>query len=179
MATPPDFTTGQVLTAAQMSAVGLWLVKTQTVGATVPNVTVTDAFSADYDNYKILYTGGTASGAVGPLNMSLGASTTGYYSVATYGLYSGTTGIVNNNNTLPYFYYAGAANNVVGNILNIDVMEPFNSGKYTHFNGFFNVVDVAGTTGGYHAVNASYTSFTLTPGTGTISGGVISVYGYR
>jgi hypothetical protein len=58
-------------------------------------------------------------------------------------------------------------------------MEPFNSGKYTHFNGFFNVVDVAGTTGGYHAVNASYTSFTLTPGSGTISGGVISVYGYR
>ena len=179
MATPPDFTTGAVLTAAQMNAVGLWLVKTQTVGSAVPDVTVTDAFSADYDNYKILYTGGTASGAVGPLNMKLGSSTTGYYSVATYGLYSGTTGIVNNNNTLGYWYYAGAANNVVGNILNIDVMEPFNSAKYTHFNGFFNVVDVAGTTGGYHAVNASYTSFTLTPGSGTISGGVISVYGYR
>jgi hypothetical protein len=111
--------------------------------------------------------------------MKLGSSTTGYYSVATYGLYTGTTGIVSNNNVLGYWYYAGAANNVVGNILNIDVMEPFNSAKYTHFNGFFNVVDVAGTTGGYHAVNASYTSFTLTPGSGTISGGVISVYGYR
>jgi hypothetical protein len=179
MATQPDFTTGAVLTAAQMNAVGLWLVKTQTVGSAVPDVTVTDAFSADYDNYKILYTGGTASGAVGPLNMKLGSSTTGYYSVATYGLYTGTTGIVSNNNVLGYWYYAGAANNVVGNILNIDVMEPFNSAKYTHFNGFFNVVDVAGTTGGYHAVNASYTSFTLTPGSGTISGGVISVYGYR
>jgi hypothetical protein len=179
MATPPDFTTGQVLTAAQMNGVGLWLVKTQTVGSAVPDVTVTDAFSADYDNYKILYTGGTASGAVGPLNMKLGSSTTGYYSVGTYGLYTGTTGIVSNNNVLGYWYYAGSANNVVGNILNIDVMEPFNSAKYTHFNGFFNVVDVAGTTGGYHAVNASYTSFTLTPGSGTISGGVISVYGYR
>jgi hypothetical protein len=77
MATPPDFTTGAVLTAAQMNAVGLWLVKTQTVGSAVPDVTVTDAFSADYDNYKILYTGGTASGAVGPLNMKLGSSTTG------------------------------------------------------------------------------------------------------
>ena len=32
MATPPDFSVGQVLTAAHMDAVGLWLVKTQTKG---------------------------------------------------------------------------------------------------------------------------------------------------
>jgi hypothetical protein len=41
MATPPDFSSGAVLTAAQMNSVGLWLVKTQTVGTTVSSVAVT------------------------------------------------------------------------------------------------------------------------------------------
>ncbi len=50
MATPPDFTTGAVLTAAQMNAVGLWLVKTQTF-TTQTNVDVTSVFTSDYENY--------------------------------------------------------------------------------------------------------------------------------
>jgi hypothetical protein len=41
MATPPDFSSGAVLTAAQMNSVGLWLVKTQTVGTAVSSVAVT------------------------------------------------------------------------------------------------------------------------------------------
>ena len=35
MATPPDFSSGQVLTSSAMNSVGLWLVKTQTVGTAV------------------------------------------------------------------------------------------------------------------------------------------------
>ena len=50
MATPPTFSSGSVLTAAQMNAVGLWLVKTQTVGTAVSSVSVTDVFSSNYDN---------------------------------------------------------------------------------------------------------------------------------
>ena len=61
MATPPTFSSGAVLTAAQMNSVGMWLVKTQTVGTAVSSVTVTGAFSADYDNYLILMSGGTGS----------------------------------------------------------------------------------------------------------------------
>jgi len=53
----PSFASGEVLTAADMNAVGLWLVKTQTVGTGVPSVVVTDAFSANYDNYLVTISG--------------------------------------------------------------------------------------------------------------------------
>jgi hypothetical protein len=49
MATPPDFTSGQILTAAQMNAVGMWLVKTQSFTADSP--LITDVFTADYEHY--------------------------------------------------------------------------------------------------------------------------------
>ena len=54
MATPPVFSAGAVLTAAQMNAVGLWEIKTQTIGTGVASFEVTGAFSSDYDNYKIV-----------------------------------------------------------------------------------------------------------------------------
>lgn len=78
MATPPDFAVGQVLTSAHMDAVGLWLVKSQTIGSGVPNVEVTGAFSSDFDAYKIVVSGGAAS-ASGPLSLKLGSTTSGYY----------------------------------------------------------------------------------------------------
>jgi hypothetical protein len=49
MATPPDFTSGQILTAAQMNAVGMWLIKTQSFTADSP--LITDVFTADYEHY--------------------------------------------------------------------------------------------------------------------------------
>ena len=55
MATPPDFTAGAVLTAAQMNAVGLWLVGTVTVSASTSGTTDT-AFTSDYKNYRIVGT---------------------------------------------------------------------------------------------------------------------------
>lgn len=45
----PSFATGEVLTAADMNAVGLWLVKTQTFSAATPDITA--VFSATYENY--------------------------------------------------------------------------------------------------------------------------------
>ena len=46
----PDFAPGEVLTAAAMDSIGLWLVKTQTFSAQA-NCDVTGVFSADYENY--------------------------------------------------------------------------------------------------------------------------------
>lgn len=48
--TYPVFSAGEVLGAADMNAVGLWLVKTQTFSAAT-NCDVTGVFSADYENY--------------------------------------------------------------------------------------------------------------------------------
>jgi hypothetical protein len=52
MATPPDFSVGQVLTAAQMNAVGLWHLKTVTLSTVTNNVS--DVFSSDYRAYRVV-----------------------------------------------------------------------------------------------------------------------------
>lgn len=53
MATPPDFSVGGILTAAQMDQIGLWRVgkNTATSGTTCQ---VTGCFTTDYANYLVL-----------------------------------------------------------------------------------------------------------------------------
>jgi hypothetical protein len=52
MATPPDFSVGQVLTAAQMNAVGIWKVDETSFSAQT-GVNIDNVFTADYRNYRI------------------------------------------------------------------------------------------------------------------------------
>jgi len=52
MATPPNFSVGQVLTAAQMNAVGLWLI--DEVALTTVTNNISNVFSSDFDAYKIV-----------------------------------------------------------------------------------------------------------------------------
>jgi hypothetical protein len=55
MATPPDFTTGAVLTAAQMNAVGLWEVATLTI-TNATSGSIDTPFTSDYKNYRVVGT---------------------------------------------------------------------------------------------------------------------------
>lgn len=65
MATPPVFTSGSVLTAAQMNAVGLWLVKAGSFSGATSH-SVDSVFSSDYRNYRLVFSNlSTASGSVG------------------------------------------------------------------------------------------------------------------
>ena len=176
----PVFASGDVLNASDMNGVGLWLVKSQAVGSGVASVEVTGAFSADYQNYRIIYTGGVASGAAQALNLRLGATTTNYFNGATFAVYAtGANGNVAYNNTQTSFVYAGSADATMGTFLTVDIFNPFDSTKYTGFGGSFIVTDVAGHTGGVHKSNSSFTAFTIFPATGTLTGGTIRVYGYR
>ena len=68
----PSFSAGEVLRAQDMNAVGRWLVKTVTVGSAVTTVPVTDAFSTEYDNYEIVFSGGSKS-SPGTMNMQFGS----------------------------------------------------------------------------------------------------------
>ena len=52
MATPPDFSVGQVLTAAQMNAVGLWLIESKDVTSGTL-VQFDNKFTTDYDTYLL------------------------------------------------------------------------------------------------------------------------------
>ena len=172
--TYPTFTNGQVLPASDLNAIGLWLVKSQTVGTGVSSVTVSNAFSADFDNYRIIYSGGVGSTAQA-IQLQLGSATTLYYGILTYVAYStGATSNVTTNNGSLWQYVGEASTSITW--VDIDVCNPYLS-KFTQFGGQY-VGSVAGTVGGYHAANSSYTSFTLSVA-GTLTGGTISVYGYR
>jgi hypothetical protein len=175
----PDFSPGEVLTAAAMDSIGLWLVKTQTIGSGVSSVTVTDAFSADYDNYRILVSGGSSNTPLA-FSLALGASTTGYYLGIVGNLYSSGSTAGNDNNSNRWTVTGSA----MPDGLAIDVMltEPFLTRKtgLAVYSRIDYRTNGGGTMGnGFHNVAASYTDFTLSVAGGTITGGTIRVYGFR
>lgn len=176
--TYPVFATGDVLPASDMNAIGLWLVKSQTIGSAVSSVTVTSAFSSTYDNYLITVTGGTASGS-GSIRISMNASTGSTYLLAgTYGNYGVNSGVTYN----PAATTSWADSIPIGGGTNysgfITLNGPFAS-RPTY--GF---VDSSNNATFYkfamvETSSNSNTGFTFTPGSGTLTGGTIRVYGYR
>lgn len=158
---------------------GLTLVKAQTIGSAVSSVTVTDAFSATYDNYLITANGGAGSQNSGG-TLILGSTTTGYYYGANYCSYVGSGGVYSGANTTSIeecFYISPNSINC-----QIVVKNP-NLAKNTLFNWQVSgaatssiALNVNG--GGYLANTTQYTAFTLSMVAGTMTGGTIRVYGY-
>jgi hypothetical protein len=162
------------------SASGLTLVKSQTIGSAVSAVTVTDAFSATYDNYLITINGGSGSIAGASGLLTLGATATGYYLSGTYQLYSSTT--VNGYNVSNGSSFNATYVSPNGHSASIILQNPFLSDETT----FTSTLIGLGTSGEYQARYAgflnnttSYTAFTITAGSGTMTGGTIRVYGYQ
>jgi len=172
--TYPTFNTGDALTAAEMNAVGLWLVKSQTVGTGVSSVTVTGAFSADYDNYLIVDSGGTSS-VDGPYRLTLGATATGYYWAFIYASFLGGAVNLDAGNNGTSFGFAGGSATRNGLL---EVNAPFLTVP-TEMRTRVRYSTVYGSNVGQVIGSTSYTSFTITPASGTMTGGTIRVYGYR
>jgi hypothetical protein len=157
---------------------GLQLVKKQTIGTAVSSVTVTGAFSATYENYKIIVTGGTASTA-GNFGLRLGATTAGYFTSLIYTTFGGSSINVLNSSTSTNYSWAGGSN-TAASWMNCDVHAPFIN-AYTRFSGPYTDFAAAGNIGngvGFLPNTTSYTEFTLVPAAGTLSSGTIYVYGY-
>ena len=176
----PSFTSGEVLRATDMNAVGLWLVKSQTIGSGVSSVTVSDAFSADFDNYKIIISSGVGSTGGALLNMTLGSTTTGYYWASAVSLMASESLFPIRASDATSWSRVAIANT---NSLNgeIELFCP-NLAKRTIYNARYvqNVTDGNAVTSGGYVDNATqYTGFTFTAASGTITGGTIRVYGYR
>ena len=161
------------------SSGALVLVKSQTIGSAVSSVAVTNAFSATYDNYKIMISGG-ASSANSWLGLQLGATTTGYYwgrAGASYASGSDSNDQLANGASFTDIAYTGTTG---GLAFNCELINPYLA-KKTGI-GWFNMMLVSGQAGGAGAGfldnTTSYTDFTITVHTGTITGGEIRVYGY-
>lgn len=172
----PVFANGDILYSTDMNAVGMWLVKTQAIGSGVASVAVNSAFSSQYDNYKIVISGGVASTDIG-IQFQLGSTATGYYGTYIYSAYSGTSVLgFNTNNGASWPVGASSS---AGHQVNIDILNPFLA-KRTSYGGFNqNTTTNAGPVTGYLANSTSYTGFTLTTTSGTLTGGTVYVYGYR
>jgi hypothetical protein len=153
----------------------LTLISATTVGTTVSSVTVSSAFSATYDNYKVTYTGGVASTAV-DLGITLGATTTNYYFSFGYIPYGGAMSVVTVNNGAGWLYAGGA--NTALTFINCDIFRPFASDETLITSNGANASN-GNFGGGYLNNTTSYTAFTITPSSGTLTGGTIRVYGYQ
>ena len=172
----PDFSSGEVLTAAAMDSIGLWLVKTQTVGTGVASVTVTDAFNDNFANYRIVISGGTHSVSGDNINFQFSGITGNVYQTSGYFITYGTP-------TLSAFAPAATSSWLVGffgqnNTSNFfDITNP-KIAKQKGFTGlssaFYNY-----SFSGQCTSTSTATGFVLTPNTGTITGQTIRVYGYR
>jgi hypothetical protein len=175
------FTT-EVLTSADTNTYlansGLVYVKSQTVGSAVSSVTVSSAFSATYDNYLIVMMGGTCSSDTA-VNLRLGSSTTGYYGFLTYGVSSADTIFGAGRSNFNNFSWVGGG--VSGQMchVRVEVLAPFLSSYTKLLNANYQNAANYGTMQGEHRVATSYDAFTLLPDVGTLTGGTITVYGYR
>ena len=177
------FTSGEVLTASDTNTYlansGLVFVKNQVVGSALSSVTVSDTFNADFNVYKVVYYAGSCTSNAA-LRMQLGSATTGYYISGLF-VQFGTTSVVgiNVSNGSLWTNVGRASSN--SNNMTVEIFDPYRARRTaitTHSSD--NI------TSGYYISQSgflddatSYTSFTISPASGTISGGVIAVYGYR
>ena len=174
------FAVGELVTASDantyLANAGLVYVKSQTIGTGVSSVTVSNAFSADYDAYKITITGGVGSTSV-ELSMRLGSATTNYRTSIIYTTYISATpqAIVNNANT--NFQYIGRCTSSTLTFM-CDIRQPFQS-LPTFVTSNYVAEDASGVSNGIQYDNTSFTAFTIFPQLGTLTGGTITVYGYR
>lgn len=181
------FTTGEVLTASDtntyLANAGLVYVTSTTVGSAVSSVTVSNVFSSTYDNYRLILSDATVSigGSIGlQLNNATGST---YYMGGIYMTFANTT--VNG--------YGPAANTrwndvwaaeTVQSTGALDLFSP-NKAKPTTGTCMSVKAGSGGATLAHYSLNmlenttSQHTGFTLYPVSGTMTGGTITVYGYR
>jgi hypothetical protein len=167
--------TGNVTSANQ----GLVLVKTQTIGTSVTSVTVTNAFSSAFSNYRIVISGVTSSVGGSVPRLRLGSTTTGYYNGMLIQGYGGTTpsplGVTNGSN----WYIMGGTTVSQTMSVTIDIYQP-NLATRTTFTANGTYDGNVFMTGGQQLSTTQFTDFSLLPdGVSTITGGTIRVYGYN
>lgn len=159
---------------------GLRLVKKQTVGSAVSSVTVTGAFSATYENYRIIYTNGVCSAAP-DFRISLDGITTGYFASLVYQIFNQSATVSGiTEQSAASWNWVGSGSTAAA-IVDVEIRQPFLTKPKKAFANFANLGGATSAVGNMSGINTSTTSataFTLTPSTGTITGGTIYVYGY-
>jgi hypothetical protein len=187
MATPPDFSVGGVLTAAQMDQIGLWKVdkKTATYGTTTA-LNFDNCFTSAFENYRIVVSNlrfSVTSGLVmrmrsGGVNSS-GAS----YFYAQLGLYYNGTG-ANNTGSSQTEWNTGAYCDAAGLgfvTVSADIFGPAITQRtfiHTSATGLAGSAFMRMGTGLHDNISA-FDGFSIYPFAGGTMGTTVTVYGYN
>jgi hypothetical protein len=177
----PSFSVGEVLTAADMNAVGLWKVASGTLSLTTTATNVTGVFSNTYKNYRILFNV-TARSTTNRVDMKYINGTT----PTSTGYYQGGIGCSYAADTVIYFQRSNNDSQFFGPAVSatsywtMDIATPFTSGASTLHTGAFSDRNSAFAYhfGGEQIGTDSYTGFQLFTSTGTATV-EYQVFGYR
>lgn len=151
-----------------------------TVGNAVSSVTVSGCFTSLYNAYKLVSRGVVCS-TEGSASLQLTSSgtplITGYYGAL---IFSGTgtlQQVVNTNAT--QFGFICAHGNTAGLSLDVDIHSPAKTEMTWVANASYMRFDYYGSFNGYSNSSTAYDGFKIFPQSGTLTGGTITVYGYR
>jgi hypothetical protein len=179
----PDFSPGEVLTAAAMDSIGLW--KITSASATSGSVlNISDCFTSDYTQYRVTVTARTAS-AVG-LSLQLRAAgsnlgTNGYYSSRVgYPYAGGGASIANDNNAAQWQIAIIADTTEAGG--SFDIFNPQIAQRTTYsLQGTDARTGGSGAfiSSGFYNANTVVDGISISCGANTFSSIVVTVYGYR
>jgi hypothetical protein len=155
---------------------GLVLIKKQTIGTGVSSVTLTGAFSATYENYRVIISGVDCSG-IANIRMQFGTTPNEHYGSLFYDAYDGSdTAYTRSANAANFTVSLGGTSDDTSS--SMDVNSP-NLAKRTTVNGTYDSFKYSGWFGGAVNTTTQYTAFNiLVTGGSTLTGGTISVYGY-
>jgi len=159
---------------------GLTLVKSQTISGTPTSVTITDAFSSTFTNYRIITAGTQHSGTGNDVEMELGTGgvhTTNYYGVVSRYSYTGTA--------VTDTQYGGGGPMPIGTTnavaaaaeICVDIFSPNVSG-YTSWGSTASSLRGVRVNGFYNATT-SFTAVTFECTVGTFVAGKFLVFGYN
>jgi hypothetical protein len=158
------------------SRAGLVLIKSQTIGSGVASVVVPDAFNATYENYRIVVANSNASAGGTNIRLTFNNSAgSTYYFAGNYLIYNGTNVFLGDNNISSSTIALSGTNSTTN--FSLDLYSPFLASRTT-FNGQYTTNAYSGNFGGLENSAVSQTGFTLALA-GTLTGGIIYVYGYR
>ena len=167
----------QIGGSAVVSA-GLVHISRTTIGSAVSSVTLSNIFSADYDNYRILISGGSGSAATYLRFQFPGAATAAYNEQLIYGAWAtGTASAQGFSGANNFFNYMGTVTTTSLQAC-VDIQSPYLT-EQTFLGSFYaRPGHVGGVTANVLNDANSYTDLNVIPASGTFSDGNIDVYGY-
>ena len=163
---------------------GLVYVGQVTAGSGVTTLTLNNVFSATYNAYRIVVSGGTSTGgAVSCITQLIDsggtAVATGYYEVFMYSTYA-SSGVSTANGSNIASFLRGVNSIGTGYSMTgvFDLLNPFTAEPTHYYNSVSPIANNGGLSMGYQSTASSYTGLKLTT-TGTMTNTLLTVYGYR